>query len=250
VLLPQILKPAGYVCGAIGKWHLGVAPSVHPMQRGFDEFFGFLENQSTYYNAAILRGTTKINEPAYLTDAFTREAVSFINRHATEPFLLFLSYNAVHSPYDTPPAVYMDRVANIPNADRRVYAAMTIALDDGVGQVLQALGGQNLLNKTLVFFLSDNGAGGYYGRNYPLRGYKYDVLEGGIHVPFAVQWPGRLLGHSVYAEPVSSLDIVATAAAAAGVQLPTDRVYDGLNIIPYLAGEQISPQRTLFWTAS
>ena len=247
LLLPQILKPAGYVCGAIGKWHLGVAPSVHPMQRGFDEFFGFLENQSTYYNAAILRGTTTIREPAYLTDAFTREAVSFINRHAAEPFFLFLSYNAVHAPYDTPPAIYMDRVANITDANRRVYAAMTIALDDGVGQVLQTLAGQNLLDKTLLFFLSDNGAGGVYGRNYPLRGYKWDVLEGGIHVPFAVQWRGRLPGHSVYADPVSSLDIVPTAAAAAGVQLPTNRVYDGLNIIPYLAGEQISPQRTLFW---
>ena len=111
-----------------------------------------------YYNAPLLRGTTQITETAYLTDAFTREAVSFINRHATEPFFLYLAYNAVHTPFDTPPQNYMDRVANIPNQNRRVYAAMATALDDGVGQVLQALQGQNLLSNTLIFFLSDNGA--------------------------------------------------------------------------------------------
>ena len=113
-------------------------------------------------------------EPAYLTDAFTREAVSFINRHATEPFFLYLAYNAVHTPFDTPPQNYMDRVANITNASRRTYAAMATALDDGVGQVLQALQGQNLLSNTLVFFLSDNGGENNpnRARNYPFRGYK------------------------------------------------------------------------------
>ena len=87
LLLAQILRPAGYVCGAVGKWHLGVASNLHPMQRGFNEFFGFLEGASSYYNAPLLRGTMQITESAYLTDAFTREAVSFINRHAPEPFL-------------------------------------------------------------------------------------------------------------------------------------------------------------------
>ena len=175
--------------------------------------------------------------------------MSFINRHATEPFFLYLAYNAVHTPFDTPPQNYMDRVANITNPNRRTYAAMATALDDGVGQVLQALQGQNLLSNTLVFFLSDNGGENNpnRARNYPLRGYKHDVLEGGIHVPFAVQWTGRLPGNNVYDEPVSSLDIVATAAAAAGVQLPTDRVYDGFNLIPFLAREQVAPPRTLFW---
>jgi len=248
LLLAQILQPAGYVCGAVGKWHLGLAPNFHPMQRGFDEFFGFLGAASSYYNATLLRGTTQITEPAYLTDAFTREAVSFINRHATEPFFLYLAYNAVHSPFDTPPQNYMDRVANITDPSRRTYAAMATALDDGVGQVLQALQGQNLLSNTLVFFLSDNGGdNNNRSRNYPLRGYKFDVLEGGIHVPFAVQWMGRLPGNNVYDEPVSSLDIVATASAAAAVQLPTDRVYDGFNLIPFLAREQVAPPRTLFW---
>jgi arylsulfatase A-like enzyme len=248
LLLSQLLKPTGYVCGAIGKWHLGSASNFHPMERGFDEFFGFLQGASNYFNAQILQNKTTIIEPEYLTDAFTREGVSFISRHQTEPFFLYLAYNAVHSPYDQPPAIYMDRVANISDPGRRLYAAMVVALDDGVGQVLQTLQANSLLDKTLIFFLSDNGAPQHsFTRNNPLRGYKLNVLEGGIRVPFAVQWTARLPANVVYDEPVSSLDIVATVAAAAGVSLPTDRVYDGLNVIPYLAGEQVSPRRTLFW---
>jgi arylsulfatase A-like enzyme len=248
LLLPQMLKPAGYVCGAIGKWHLGAAPNLLPTNRGFDEFFGFVKGSSVYYNAMLLRNTTPLTESAYLTDAFTREGVSFINRHATQPFFLYLAYNAVHEPYDQPPTMYMDRVANIADPNRRNFAAMVVALDDGVGQVMQTLQAQNLLDHTLVFFLSDNGSPGtFFTHNDPLRGYKFDALEGGIRVPLAVQWTGRLPAHIVYDEPVSSLDIVPTAAAAAGVSLPTDRVYDGLNIMPYLAGEQVSPVRTLFW---
>ena len=251
--LPQLLKPAGYVCGAIGKWHLGYVPELYPTRRGFDEFFGFLDAGSHYYGAELLRNETPLIEPAYLTDAFTREGVAFINNHATQPFFLYLAYNAVHKPYDRPPDVYMQRVAYITDPDRRLYAAMVVALDDGVGQVLQTLRANNILDNTLIFFLSDNGApkeaatSGDRSNNYPLRGYKMNVLEGGIRVPFAVQWTGRLPAGVVYDDFVSSLDIVATAAAAAGVALPADRAYDGLNIVPYLAGEQISPPRTLFW---
>jgi len=249
LLLPQLLKPMGYVCGAIGKWHLGYALNFHPIQRGFNEFFGFLGGDSEYFNARVLRGETPVVEPEYLTDAFTREAVSFIDRYATQPFFLYLAYNAPHQPHETTQA-YLDRVANIPDPQRRKYAAMVVALDDGVGQVLQTLQANNILNNTLIIFLSDNGAphlADTVNSNAPLRGYKSDMLEGGIRVPFAVQWTDRLPANVVYDDMVSSLDIVPSAATAAGVSLPTDRAYDGLNIIPYLAGEQVSPERTLFW---
>jgi arylsulfatase A-like enzyme len=248
--LAQLLKPAGYVCAAIGKWHLGFAPNLFPTERGFDEFFGFLDAQQGYYNTYIWEYGTLVKEPTYLTDAFTREAVSFINGHATQPFFLYLAYNAVHKPYDVPPQEYMDRVNYIPDRDRQIYAAMAVAMDDGVGQVIAALQAQNILDNTLIFFLSDNGAPNTSftsNSNSPLRGYKLDVLEGGIRVPFAVQWAGRLPANIVFDDLVSSLDIVPTAAAAAGVILPTDRGYDGLNIVPFLAGEQVEPVRTLFW---
>lgn len=248
VILPQILKPAGYACGAIGKWHLGNAPELYPTSRGFDEYFGFLGASSHYYNAQLYRNTTRVTETAYLTDAFTREGVSFINRHASQPFFLYLAYNAVHAPYDKPPQAYLDRVANISDPKRRNYAAMVTALDDGVGQILQTLRTNNLLDNTLIFFLSDNGAPSTgFTRNFPLRGFKTNVLEGGIRIPFAVQWTGHLPVRTVYDPIVSSLDIVATAAAAAGVSLPADRAYDGLNVLPFLAGDQVSPQRNLFW---
>src|SRR6185295_16729915 len=137
----------------------------------------------------------------------------FINRHAAEPFFLYLAYNAVHSPYDTPPQIYLDRVSYITDPDRKNYAAMVVALDDGVGQVLATLQANNLLENTLVFFLSDNGAptdaapDGDVSNNAPLRGYKSNVLEGGIRVPFAVQWTGRLPAGTVYDNPISALDI-------------------------------------------
>jgi arylsulfatase A-like enzyme len=252
-ILPQLLKPAGYVCGAIGKWHLGYVPEMYPTRRGFDEFFGFLDAGSPYYHAEVLRNETPEIEEAYLTDAFTREGVDFINRHAAEPFFLYLAYNAVHKPYHIPPDIYMQRVAYITDPDRQAYAAMAVALDDGVGQVLATLEANNLLENTLIFFLSDNGApseaptDGVNSNNYPLRGYKSNVLEGGIRIPFAVQWTGQLPKGVIDNDVVSSLDIVTTVSAVAGVSLPLDRVYDGLNIMPYLKGEQVSPLRTLFW---
>ena len=130
---------------------------MHPIERGFDEFFGFLDAGSNYYNAHVLRDETPLIEPQYLTDAFTREGVDFINRHAAEPFFLYLAYNAVHLPYDTPPEMYLERVSYITDPNRKNYAAMTVALDDGVGKVLATLEANNLLENTLVFFLSDNG---------------------------------------------------------------------------------------------
>src|SRR5207244_7821908 len=142
----------------------------------------------------------------------------------------------------------MNRVEQIDNPTRRVYAAMAVALDDGVGQLLQTLQAQNILNNTLRFFLSDNGAeSGGGGNNGPFRGFKFNTLEGGIRVPFAIQWPARLPGQITYTQPISALDIVATAAAAARVQQPTDRPYDGVDMMPFLTGQQTSPQRTLFW---
>lgn len=244
----DILKPAGYVCGVIGKWHLGYADNLQPLSRGFDEFWGFLSAQSVYYNAKILDGTTTIIVTDYLTDAFTAHAVDFINRHAATPFFLYLAYNAVHAPLQVPPQQYMDRVSYLTNFDRRKYAAMTLALDDGVGAVLEALSSNGIYDKTLIFFVSDNGPiSKPFTRPYPLRGNKGNTLEGGIRVPYAVQWPGHIPPGTIYTGMVSTLDIMATTAAAAGVTLPSDRLYDGYDFVPYLSGQQTAPPRNLFW---
>ncbi len=247
ILLPQLLKSAGYVSGIIGKWHLGASAPFHPIARGFDEFYGFLGGSSGYFDATVLRDYTPVVETEYLTDGFSREAESFIDRHAAEPFFLYLSYNAPHSPNEASQA-YLDRVPDIADPNRRIHAAMIIALDDGVGRVLAALANHNLMDNTLIFFLSDNGAPNQtYTRNLPYRGYKFDQLEGGIHVPFLVRWDAQFAPGLLYDAPVSALDIVATVAAAAEVPLPIDRTYDGLNLIPYFKGEETAPDRSLFW---
>jgi arylsulfatase A-like enzyme len=256
--LAQVLRAAGYVTGAIGKWHLGAAPRFHPNRRGFAEFFGFPGGGHTYlpgaagsreYQVPIFRDSAPVAEPEYLTDAFSREAVRFIKRHARQPFFLYLAYNAVHTPLQAPPK-YRDRFPAIADARRRSYAAMLSALDDGIGQVLAALRAANLERDTLVFFLSDNGgppaANG--SRNDPLRGTKGQLFEGGIHVPFVVRWPGTLPEGSVYDEPVVSLDIFPSAAAAAGVKLPEGLQLDGVNLLPALSGDiPTPPHERLFW---
>jgi arylsulfatase A-like enzyme len=160
--IADYLKTAGYTTGITGKWHLGFEEAYNPLHRGFDEYFGFLGGAHKYLNpsappgAPILRGLKPVDEKEYLTDAFTREAVAFIDRHAKEPFFLYLPYNAVHAPLQTPEK-YLDRFKNIEDPKRRKHAAMVSAMDDGVGAVIEKLQATGLEDNTLIFFLSDNG---------------------------------------------------------------------------------------------
>jgi arylsulfatase A-like enzyme len=195
----------------------------------------------------ILRAGQPVEEPAYLTDALTREAVDFIDRHQDKPFFLYLAYNAVHSPLQGADA-YMDRFAHIPDIHRRIFAAMLANLDDSVGAVLAKVRALGLENNTLTFFLSDNGGPTreLTSSNLPLRGEKGRVYEGGIRVPFMVQWPGQLPAGKVYRQPVSSMDIYATAVRAAGGRPP--KQLDGVDIIPFLTGKQSGcPHEVLYW---
>jgi len=255
ITIADILKQAGYTTGLVGKWHLGYQPEFHPQKRGFDEFFGFLGGAHSYIDAKaepknpIMRGTDVVDEPEYLTHAFTREAVSFIDRNKEKPFFLYLSYNAVHGPLQAPPE-YVDRFKDIADNKRRIHAAQVSAMDDGVGKVLDKLKDAGLEKDTMVFFLSDNGGPtqGTGADNTPLRGVKGNVWEGGIRVPFFIRYPRRIPAGMVYHKPVISLDIIATCAAAAQAALPSDRVMDGVDLISYLTGpKKDNPHDTLFW---
>lgn len=254
--LADRLKSAGYATGLVGKWHLGSGAKHQPQQRGFDEFFGFLGGAHGYFpekGAPILRGTTVVDEREYLTDAFAREAVAFIDRRKSEPFFLYLAFNAVHTPMHADDA-RLAKFAGIPDKTRRTYAAMLSAMDEGIGKVLEKIRSAGLEENTLIFFFSDNGGPTMPGTtingsiNAPLRGSKRTTLEGGVRVPFVVHWKGKLPAGKVYEQPVIQLDILPTALAAAGVEAPADAGLDGANLLPYLSGEKAGrPHETLYW---
>jgi arylsulfatase A-like enzyme len=252
--MADVLADTGYTTGVIGKWHLGVAPHFHPLKRGFDEFFGFPHGGHPYLGPGpyefnpIMRGTTPVDEKEYLTDAFTREAVAFIKRHHDKPFFLWLAYNAPHTPIQTP-VRYQKSFRYITKPERQDYAGMVTAMDDGIGKVLATLRELGMEEDTLLFFINDNGGVKMYGaRNSPLRAGKGTLQEGGIRVPFMVQWPRRLSGPRTYNHPVISLDILPTVAAAAGAKIHQNRIIDGVNLIPYLtAASDTLPHQFLFW---
>ena len=200
-------------------------------------------------NNPILRSSQPVNEPLYFTDAITREAVSFINRTADRPFLMTVAYNAVHSPMQGADG-YMQKFAHLVDVQRQIFAAMLGNMDDSVGEILSALAKNDLDKNTLVVFISDNGGPTreLTSNNYPLRGEKGSLYEGGIRVPFLMSWPGKIPANQQYDQPVISLDIFATACAAAGIELPVKNPFDGINLLPHLNGEESSPPHdALFW---
>jgi arylsulfatase A-like enzyme len=261
----DLLSRSGYVTGAIGKWHLGKAPEFHPLECGFNEFYGFVGGGRSYFSRDIpiedawtrrftpddplVRGHAQVVDPEYLTDAFGEEAVSFIERHKRTPFFLYVAFNAVHVPLQALERD-LDRVSSIENKARRTYAAMMQSMDDAVGKISKKLQTEELDQSTLVFFLSDNGGHplANAARNHPLRGQKSTMYEGGIRVPFFVKWTSRLPSGRNYPHPVISLDVLPTVLAAAGVDAPNGLQLDGVNLLPYLTGtDKRVPHETLFW---
>lgn len=255
----DLLRATGYATGAIGKWHLGKEPAFHPLARGFTEFYGFVGGGRSYVPMAepskdrfipldpIVRGRTRVPDPEYLTDAFGQEAAEFVGRHKSEPFFLYLAFNATHYPLQATEK-YLSRFPTL-TGGRRTLAAMTSALDDAVGVVMAKLRAEGLEKDTLVFFLSDNGGPQMLAaRNDPLRGQKATVYEGGIRVPFVVAWPGHIPAGGTYSKPVTCLDILPTALAAAGVQPSATSPLDGVNLLPHLTGRtDAPPHETLYW---
>jgi len=246
--LPEALRSASYATGMIGKWHLGVRQEYHPMLRGFQEFFGFLAGHHAYHQFSkkahnpIFLGFDPVRGDGYLTDAFTHQAVAFVDRHAHEPFFLMLAYSAVHEPLVADPA----RLARFPEGPRRDFAAVLAAVDDGIGELVASLQRHAIEDETLIVLTSDNGARGAGGE---LRGGKASLYEGGVRVPLIAYWPGELPSGLRYAEPVSTLDLFATASAVAGVVAPDGSApLDGVDLLPYVRGElDGAPHERLYW---
>ena len=266
--LPEVLKMANYNTKAIGKWHLGAHESLVPEKRGFDEFYGFLIGGHRYfpedltlndltdarrqmdgYITKIYDNGKRINTTKYLTEELSDNAVKFIDDNSQNPFFLYLSYNAPHTPLQ---ATEKDLARNmhIDVEKRRKYAAMVSSMDDGIGLILDKLEEKKISDNTIVVFFSDNGGVEWYNfsDNGPLRGIKGDFFEVGIRVPFVMQWPSIITPGSIYDKPIIALDIFATAASVANAEKYVDGDIDGVNLIPYLTGKKDGlPHEFLYW---
>ena len=274
ITLAETMQAAGYQTAHIGKWHLGGEGDARAERQGFDDSLNMASglylptdseevvNATLEYSAidkmvwASVRYAAEFNgggqfEPSgYLTDYYTDEAVRVVEANRHRPFFLYLAHWAPHTPLQASRADY-DAMAHIDDHTARVYAAMIHALDRGVGRVMAALRDNGLEENTLVIFTSDNGGARYLGLpdvNRPYRGFKLSLFEGGIHVPFFMQWPARIPAGAVVDSPVTHLDIFTTAAAAAGAPLPEDREIDGVDLLPHVLGESPEPpHQSLFW---
>ena len=246
----QHMKSLGYATALFGKWHLGADPGYLPTERGFDEFYGFLPYGLAAQPPAgppIYRGTTGVERPKNHMEQFCAEALAFIDRRQREPFFLYLPFPAVHGPM-VAPEPWLSRMESVQPLLRRKYAADLAQMDDIIGRVMARLRERGLEENTLVFFFSDNGGSGGPTQNGVLRGTKWTLWDGGIHVPFIVQWKGRIPAGRVLAHPVIQIDVLPTAVAAAGGQVRPEWKLDGANLLPCLEGTTAAaPHEALFW---
>ena len=266
--LPEVLNNVNYKTKAIGKWHLGAHESLVPEKRGFDEFFGFLIGGHRYfpddltlndltqarrqmdgYITRIYDNGKRIDTKKYLTEELSDNAVNFIDDNSDNPFFMYLSYNAPHTPLQATQRD-LERNSHIDIEKRRTYAAMVSSMDDGIGLILDKLEEKNISDNTIVIFFSENGGVEWYtfSDNGPLRGIKGDFFEGGIRVPFAMQWPKKIRAGIKYDRPIIALDIFATVASAAKAEKYIKNKIDGVNLLPYLNGDKNeSPHEYLYW---
>ncbi|MGI8605289.1 MAG: sulfatase family protein [Verrucomicrobiales bacterium] len=253
--MAERLKPLGYATCAVGKWHLGVAPEYRPTKRGFDEFYGTLANTPffrprNFVDSRVSNEVQEVNEPNfYTTNAYGDRAVDWLDKQKDRPWFLYMAFNAQHAPLEAPQK-YLDRFEKISDPKRRTFAAMMSAMDDATGKILAKVRALGQEEHTVIFFLSDNGGPtrSTTSKNGPLRGFKATTWEGGVRVPFAAQWKGKLPAGKTYEQPVIQLDILPTALAAAGATVDSAWKLDGVNLLPLLLGEKSAkPHETLYW---
>lgn len=259
-LISEALKTQGYKTAAIGKWHLGEHEDEWPQNQGFDYFYGFAGGGYSYWGDRNKNKPYWIQEngreimptkQTYITDDFSQKAVEFIDKSAkaNDPFFVYLAYNAPHSGLNAP-RKYLDRTTHIANPERSIYGAMIIAVDDGLGMIWDTLEKNGVADDTIVIFLSDNGGASHlYSINYPRRARKGNMYDGGTKTPFAMCWGKNIKAGSDYSKTVSSLNIYATVATAAGVDISKlEKPLDGVDMMPYFSGKNKGvPNEKLYW---
>ncbi|GAB5559792.1 MAG: hypothetical protein SynsKO_14390 [Synoicihabitans sp.] len=261
LMLSEVLQANGYATAAIGKWHLGDFPKFWPNNRGFDYWYGMYGGGMSYWGdhkpnlpaeSGILRNGEIVppDEISYLTDNFTDEAISFIEREKDHPFFIYLAYNAPHGPIHAT-SEYLEKTEHIEDGRRAAYAGLVVGLDSGVGRVVQKLKAEGLYENTLIIYYSDNGAMRSGASSAPYRGFKGMLFEGGIRVPFSITWGDRFHKGAISHEPVTALDIFPTVLTAAGIDHAAKPNLEGLDLTAMLSGSASSlPARELYWRVS
>lgn len=241
VTLPEMLKSAGYATGMVGKWHLGHTDEFWPTAHGFDEFFGVAySNDMSPFD--LYRHKTIVESPAdqkKLTDEYSSAARDFIERHADEPFFLYYAETFPHIPL-----FVSDEASG--QSEAGLYGDVVEHLDQGVGNILDALDRAGVADNTLVILTSDNGPW-FEGSAGELRGRKGETHEGGFKVPFLARWPSQIPGGTVSDAMAMNIDFLPTLAAISGAQMPVDRVIDGRNILAVMKGSSETPHDVLFF---
>ena len=249
------LKSLGYATACVGKWHLGAAAEYRPTQRGFDEFFGTLNNTpffhpTNFVDSRVSNDVRKITDDAfYTTDAYAERSVDWLEKNKSKPMLLYLPFNAQHAPLQAAPK-YLDRFPNITDEKRKLFAAMMSAMDDAIGRVMTKLKELGQEENTIYFFIGDNGGPtqSTTSQNGGLRGFKMNTYEGGPRVPFLAQWKGRMPAGKTFDFPVMNLDLLPTIITAAGGKVDPEWKLDGVDLMPYLTGaNKARPHETLYW---
>jgi arylsulfatase A-like enzyme len=269
--IASTVKRQGYATALFGKWHLGSSPDTCPNAHGFDRFVGFHSGCIDYYSHRyywgeprgvnyhdLWRDRTEIfADGTYFTELITREAKAFITDNHNRPFFIYMPFNGVHYPMHAPQK-YVERFPEL-EPERRMYAAMLAAVDDGIGEVTALVKRLGLADNTLLIFTGDNGATrekraglnqrpATAGSNYPFRGNKFSAFDGGMHVPAVMSWPGVIPAGQVIHEIGCHVDLLPTIAKAAGAALPADRTLDGFDMLPLATSKAKSAHHAIFWS--
>ena len=256
--IADYLKKAGYKNIFLGKWHLGGADRYHPLKRGFDEFYGFRGGARNYWPyqeppkdplRKWERNFKQFVEPeGYLTDVIANEAVKSIERNKENPFFLFVSFNAPHTPMHFLEDDLPDKDIRLTDKRRQLYAMMK-SMDRACGKILDKLERLGLTENTLIIFTNDNGGAWINdSNNRPLSGVKFTHLEGGIRVPFLLKYGNQFKASTTFDYPISTFDLLPTFAEIAGLSEEGMEHIDGVSLIPFLNGKNnFRPHKTLYW---
>jgi arylsulfatase A-like enzyme len=255
-ILPKLLLEQQYVTAAFGKWHLGFEANQHPLEKGFQYYYGFLSGGRSYFykpdkddksgaKNALMENRKQVTFEGYLTDALGDKAAEYIQQNSRHPFFIYWAPNAVHTPMEAKE----EDLKKFAGHPRQTLAAMTFAVDRAIGKMINELKKQGVFENTLIFFLSDNGgANNNQSSNLPLKGFKGNEYEAGHRVPFFISWPQKIRNGKSFNGLASSLDIFPTALDAAGMASAPSYGLDGLSLLPYLTGEKKgSPHQQLVW---